>query len=562
MLATLASRAQEPGFPSQMMNLISTLSARSAMGATAGGGSSAVGGRAQAGSTFLKMLFGNNLSDIENKIAEFWGMRASSAGNILSMAAPMVLDTLASKVNSGGLSASGLGNLLTSELPSLRSFLPAGNSIPDLPSVTSRMSQVAEIVDIKVQNPRRNREKVATYSSFVRADLIFFMLIMVFGSSSVLLHRRTADFLGEDVFFADAAQSLLHHGFYGVNGNSETTMPPGLSGILAVLFSIFGYSHSVCVGAMAVFEALGFLVAYEVLRRRVSRLVAATICILLLSSPLYFSWATRIVAPCFPYFFTTMVALQSGEEYDKAATTRSRIIWGTALTVAVAASLLIATGTIALLGAIAAVTVLTALQDRRLARTRLLKFLPVFLVGIAVQGLWMHRKPAPPEWSLRGYPGSYLEQIILKSGNQPELGLAKWSDIPVRVTTNLTAESDIFAELVLLHGINRTKVALIIIPVLLIAIGWIYSIWMTRGMELVEWYFAGYEFIYMLWPWTMEPRFFLPVAPLACLYMWQAIRGVLFASRAKPRVVGIIWFPAALLLTILGAHSVYTNWPW
>jgi|GEM_PF-1918972 hypothetical protein len=405
-----------------------------------------------------------------------------------------------------------------------------------------------------------SHEQVAACSSFARADLIFFMLIVVFGSSSVLLHRRTADFLGEDVFFADAAQSLLHHGFYGVNGNSETTMPPGLSGILAVLFSIFGYSNGVCVGAMAVFEALGFLVAYEVLRRRVSRLVAATICILLLSSPLYFAWATRIVAPCFPYFFTTMVALQSGEEYEKAATTRSRIIWGTVLTVAVAASLLIATGTIALLGAMVAVVVLTALQNRRLARTRLLKFLPVFLVGIAVQGLWMHRKPAPPEWSLRGYPGSYLEQIRLKSGNQPELGLAKWSDIPVRVTTNLTAESDIFAELVLRHGISRTKVALVIIPVLLIAIGWIYSVWITRGMELVDWYFAGYEFIYMLWPWTMEPRFLLPIAPLACFYMWQAIKGVLFASRAKPRVVGIIWFPAALLLTILGAHSVYTNW--
>ena len=44
MLATLASKAQEPGFLSQIINLISTFSARSAMGATAGNGSSAVSG--------------------------------------------------------------------------------------------------------------------------------------------------------------------------------------------------------------------------------------------------------------------------------------------------------------------------------------------------------------------------------------------------------------------------------------------------------------------------------------------------------------------------------------
>ena len=144
MLATLASKAQEPGFLSQIMNLISSFSTQSAMGATAGGGSSTISSPAPAGSTFLNMLFGNNLSGIQNKIAEFSDIRVSSAGNILSIAAPMVMGTLASKVNSEGLSASGLGNLLTAELPSLRSFLPAGLSVPGLSSVTSRASQKAE----------------------------------------------------------------------------------------------------------------------------------------------------------------------------------------------------------------------------------------------------------------------------------------------------------------------------------------------------------------------------------------------------------------------------------
>jgi hypothetical protein len=414
------------------------------------------------------------------------------------------------------------------------------------------------VLSIDVRNFGTSHETVASCSSFARADLILWILIVVVGVFTILLHQRV-DFGGDDVFYADAAQSLLHGGFYGVGDHPETTQPPGLAGILAALFSIFGYSHAVCVSAMAVFETFAFLVAYEILRRRAPRLVAATICILLLSSPLYFSWATRMVYPCFPYFFTTMVALLSAEEYEKAATTSRRIIWGTVLTAAVAASLLIATGTIALLGAIAAVLASTWLVDQRLARTRLLRFLPVLLLGILVQGLWMHRKPAPLEWPLPGYPGPYLEQVKLKSGNHPELGIAKWSDIPARVNTNLFVESEILAHLVLRHGINRRKVAVVVIPVLLIAIGWAYSICKSRGMELIDWYFAGYELIYLLWPWTMEPRFLLPIAPLACFYIWQGSQAVIRASRANPRVVGIIWCPVALLVAILGAHSIYVH---
>ena len=389
--------------------------------------------------------------------------------------------------------------------------------------------------------------------------LVIFLLIAVFGVSTVLLHQRAADFLAEDAFYADAAQDLLHYGFFGVNGVPETTQPPGLAAILAVLFSIFGYSYAVCVGAMAVFETLGFLVAYEFLRRRVSMLVATTICILLLSSPLYFAWATRMVYPCFAYFFTTMLALLAGDEYDRASTTRSRIVWGTVLTIAVVASLLIATSTVALLVAMAAVVVLTALKERCLARIRLLKFLPVFLVGSAVLGVWMLRKPAPLEWPLPGYPRSYVQQLKVKNGRQPELGMAKWSDIPARVSTNLLAEGDILAQLLLRHGVDRGNVAVVIVPFLLTFIGWTYSVVKTRGMELVDWYFAGYQFIYVLWPWTMDTRFTLPIAPIACFYMWQGINGAILASRTKPRVVGIIWFPAALLLTIFGTHWIYTQ---
>jgi OOP family OmpA-OmpF porin len=159
-LATLASKAQEPGFLNQIMNLISGFMSRgtSVMGAAAGGAASTMTGTtgvaAHAGTSLLNTLFGNSVSTIQSKIAEITGMRASSAGSILSAAAPMVLGTLASKVSSQGLNASSLGNMLTSELPSLRSFLPAGLSIPGLSGmasgITSRVSDAAAHVRSEV----------------------------------------------------------------------------------------------------------------------------------------------------------------------------------------------------------------------------------------------------------------------------------------------------------------------------------------------------------------------------------------------------------------------------
>jgi hypothetical protein len=221
---------------------------------------------------------------------------------------------------------------------------------------------------------------------------------------------------------------------------------------------------------------------------------------------------------------------------------------------------LIATGTIALLGALVAVVAFTAFQDRHIARSRLLKLLPVLLVGIMVVGLWMHRKPAPLEWSLPGYPASYLNQLKVKNGNYPELGMARWSDIPGRIESNVLEETDHLVTMVLRHGVNQTKLAVVVVPFLLILFGWLFSVWKSGGTDLVAWYFAGYQFIYLLWPWKMEDRFLIPIAPLDCLYLWQGGLAVITAVKTKPRVSGMVWFPVGLLLSISGAHWLYAHW--
>ena len=397
--------------------------------------------------------------------------------------------------------------------------------------------------------------------STTRDDIIVVTVILIMGAAAILFHSRSSDFLHDDVFYADSARSLIRSGLYGINGRPETTQPPGLPALLAILFTVFGYGQALCLCAIAVCEMLAFLATYVLLQKYISKFLAAGICIVLISSPVYFSMAAAWVSPCLPFLLTTAIALLAVDRYENSATPSSRLTWGVVLATVVAASLMVASAAISLLGAIIGAIVATSLKDWRLGLSRLRLFIPILLVGLAVQGLWMHRKPAPREWPLPGYPGPYMEQLKLKSGNYPELGTAGLADFGTRIVNNVFAQSDLFAELVLRHGVNASKIFTAIIPILMVALGWAYAIWCNRGQRILEWYFAGYEFIYLLWPWNMEARFFLPIAPLACFYAWKSIEAMRLMAVAKPRLLGIVWCPLALLLGVSGWHWIYLHWP-
>jgi hypothetical protein len=393
-----------------------------------------------------------------------------------------------------------------------------------------------------------------TDTSYNLADLLVLACILAMGALAFFSRDRASDFLHDDVYYADCARSLLERGFYGISDRPETTQAPGLSAILALLCLAGGCTRAVFLGAMAIFEALGFLACYGLLRRQAPRAVAGAICLLLMSSSVYFSLATQWVATCFPLLCATMSALLVARKLDEAASRAARIVWGRLLSVLLAAALMINSTAVALLGSIVARCAVAAIRERDIGVARLKKFGIVLLLGVVVEGVWMHRKP-PEEWPVPGFPRPYLQQLFLKDGHYPELGMATPGDIPVRMGKKAFEQSVLLENALFRRWIDASWASpLILGPVILILLGWCFSVCKTGGGP-EEWYFAGCELIFLLWPWRMDVRTFLPVAPLACLYLWRGAQGLGYLLMNKARVAGAAWLPVAASLT-------FASWLW
>src|SRR6266853_1495963 len=109
-----------------------------------------------------------------------------------------------------------------------------------------------------------------TDTSYRRADFLVIACILTLGTLAFFSRDRAPDFLYDDVYYADCARSLLERGFYGIADRPETTQPPGVSAILALLCLAGGCTRAIFLSAMAVFETLGFLACYQVLPRFIS----------------------------------------------------------------------------------------------------------------------------------------------------------------------------------------------------------------------------------------------------------------------------------------------------
>jgi hypothetical protein len=384
-------------------------------------------------------------------------------------------------------------------------------------------------------------------------DVLACSIIVAFGVAEFFLYRRAPDYVGEDVAYVELAKSLLHHGTYAYNSVVEKTQPPGFSIFLAALGSVLGFSYGVLVRVMAILSTLAFLIGYRLIRRSQGPGIAALSCILLASAPSVFQVTTRSLFPSYPYFVASLLFLLLVPKLESTKTRKTKVELWVALAILLMASVIIMSAGVALAGALIAWVITSFLRRSTQAKTRLKLFVPIAALGIFVQVLWMQQKGNTADWDLPGYPGSYLAQLQLKSGNYPELGMATKGDLAKRVEDNLSARTAVLAEMLVRHWVNPSLSSFgTAVLIGLTFIGLASSI-VTGEAEIAAWYFIGYECIYMLWPWTLEFRFYLPIAPLACLFVFKGASAFLNWCRKYPVTTGLLCLPVFALLTIHSA---------
>jgi outer membrane protein OmpA-like peptidoglycan-associated protein len=80
------------------------------------------------GQRFLSMIFGDRLAPVASALAEYAGLRSSTASSLLGMAGPLVMSVLGDRVRKDGLDAKGLASLLTSQRDGILAAAPAALS--------------------------------------------------------------------------------------------------------------------------------------------------------------------------------------------------------------------------------------------------------------------------------------------------------------------------------------------------------------------------------------------------------------------------------------------------
>jgi len=365
-----------------------------------------------------------------------------------------------------------------------------------------------------------------------------YTFIFLVGVFQLTHYSHAAGFMN-DVTYPDLAWSILEHGSYQVRLLPETTFPPGFPLILAAVGSVFGFSLAALYAVIAVSTTLGLIAAYELLRRVEGRALAAATSLILASSPTSFSFNTAVVYPEMSFFLMSMLALLAALKIDRAERVRSLIGWTLLLSVTLVLAVLIRSVGVALLVGLATWTAASLLIVPEMGRRRVRRFVFPLAIGLAAQlcwSVWAHRRETL-EWQLPGYPQSYISQLRVKNGHNPELGLAHLADIPDRIERNLVMRAHGFSHLLAQRNVSKFWSSPAIIgPLMLIAIGLGSSLW--TGGQLYDWYFLWYEFIFMLWPWEYRDRFLIPVVPLACLYLWRGAKALKDYSVRQPRAVG------------------------
>ena len=415
-----------------------------------------------------------------------------------------------------------------------------------------------EVLELTLSLKKQRLTAGRTWASltFLRAtDIAVPALILVLAAVPFFLYQKAPDFLNTDVHYVGLANSLLHSHSYSANFVPERLQPPGLSIILAAVCATIGCTHDILIRTNTVFFALGLLFSYEVVRRQRGRLIAAAACLLVAASPGIFPFLTTWIAPTFSYFFISMVVLLLIPKLEASQRTSRTIVAVLLLSFLISAAVMIECAGIALVAAILAWLVLSFLGNRKTATLRLRRFLPIVLVALSTEGIWLLQGGNRLEWPLPGYPRGYLAQLKVKDGNYPELGFVTPKDVLLRVDKTLKESVIFLGQTLLKYQMNPTGTSPLVVGfTILILCGLWSSLWRSNS-QLYAFYFIFYTSVFLIWPWTFPSvRFAVPVLPLACLYLVEGMLVLRQWFRQYPRAVATLLLPLSTLLAVASAR--------
>jgi hypothetical protein len=401
------------------------------------------------------------------------------------------------------------------------------------------------------------REKsVSNRAPFAPMDAVVYALILALSALPFFFYERAPDFVNSDVHYAELADSLLHSHSYSADFTHEGLVPPGFPIILASICATLGCTHDILTRAMPVFLALGLLLSYEVLRRQRGRLVAAVSCVVLAASPGIFPWVTSRLWPIFPYLCISMIIfllIPALEASQRRARTR---LLGVLLCLLLIAAVMIESIGIALVAAILAWLILSFLWKIDTAKLLLRRFLPIALIALVAEGLWLQQGGNAKEWPLPGFPGGYLAQLKLKDGNYPESGFATPKDVLLRVEKNLKESAIFLGETLFQRWINPSWTSLVPTGLVLLILCGLASSLCRSDSRLCALYFIFFECVYLLWPWfSGVVRFAVAVLPLAYLYLAEGVLAIQQWSRQYPRRLGALFLPLSMVLVLFAARE-------
>ncbi len=364
------------------------------------------------------------------------------------------------------------------------------------------------------------------------------ILLVAFSAAAIIYVLVLTPYIGggyDDARYISLAKALAAGQGYGqvfIPGNPpEPQYPPGWPLLLSMVWLVSPDFPANAIGfkIVSVLCALAFVgITYRWMRwRGESSTLSALVAILTLSNPLIFGTASTAFSEMgFACFL--MLALWLIDQYSRNDNAR----WFDAILPSLAAAFAVY---IRIFGApliLAATCYLLLRPDRRKG---------LIFGGLSL--LWV------VPWLVRGafLPGNvwgYSQQFLLRSMEQPELGVVSWVDLIARVILNLRAyllaglPGGVLPSQVPLTYLNLPNELRLgspfpgsdIVLALLVAAALLGQMLLRR--DLVDWFVACYLGLALLWPW--EPtRFVVPLIPLLYYYLFKEIS--IFASPALRR---------------------------